>query len=166
MHLDHQAWTQQCPQQLQPGQRHSLQRGNSGPREHQGGWPRAILTQNSDIYTCSIGPLWGISKPMELQRHYLSPRVTSITPGNTPLTYAFQPLKPLPEPTLEVNRDYLIPTKPYSPEILKQDLSLHNKWSYKSQGVKQTSNIAQDNTFCHTQVIWNHHTTKRETIYR
>ena len=26
-----------------------------------------------------------------------------------------------------------------SPEILKQDLSLHNKWSYKSQGVKQTS---------------------------
>ena len=60
---------------------------------------------------------------MELQRHYLSPRVTSITPGNTPLTYAFQPLKPLPEPTLEINRDYLIPTKPYSPEILKKILA-------------------------------------------
>ena len=84
---------------------------------------------------------------MELQRHFLSPRVTSITPGNIPLTNAFQPLKPLPEPTLEYNRDYLIPTKPYSPDILKQDLSLHNRWSYKSQGVKHTSNTAQDNTF-------------------
>ena len=71
---------------------------------------------------------------MELHQHYLSSRITCITPGNTALTYAFQPLKPLPEPTLEINRDYLIPNMPYSPEILKQDLSLHNQWVANPEG--------------------------------
>ena len=58
---------------------------------------------------------------------------------NTSLTYAFQPLKPLPARSKKTNFDYLIPTEPSSPEILKQKLSVHKKCSYTSQGVKQTS---------------------------